>query len=86
MVNVNPTIITKIEKARKQNTALRMAFVDLRKAFDSVWREELWKDFQHLSLEGKFSRIARAEAFIMGTEGKLKWVANLHGGSIAPSA
>ena len=49
------------EKARELNTSLYLAFVDLRKAYDSVNREALWAVLEKkYLLPGKVVRILRA--------------------------
>ena len=49
------------EKAREFNTPLYLAFVDLRKAYDCVNREALWKVLEkRYQLPGKILRILRA--------------------------
>ena len=48
------------EKAREFNTSLYLAFVDLRKAYDSVNRDTLWKILQkRYHLPNKLVRILR---------------------------
>ena len=51
------TITTLMEKAHKHNQTLFLAFIDLRKAFDRVPREQLWEVLAHLGFGGKFLRI-----------------------------
>lgn len=47
-------LTTMIERAQRQRRSLYLAFVDLRKAYDSVWREGLWAVLQEKGLGGKF--------------------------------
>lgn len=44
---------------KKPNSTLYIAFVDLKKAFDKVWREGLWKALERKGLGGKFLRIVK---------------------------
>ena len=53
-------ITTLMERARKKKkSSLFMAFIDLRKAFDSVWREKLWEVLREKKLGGKFLNIVK---------------------------
>ena len=49
--------ITQLRRSRGKKTWL--AFLDLRKAFPSVWREGLWTKMTKLGLGGKFLRICQ---------------------------
>ena len=53
-------LTTLMERARKKkNSNLNIAFVDLRKAFASIWREGLWEVLRESKLGGKFLNITR---------------------------
>lgn len=53
-------LTTLMERTRKtENSSLFVAFIDLRKAFDSVWREGLWKVLEEKTLGGKFLNIVK---------------------------
>ena len=53
-------LTTLIERARKKkNLNLYIAFVDLRKAFASIWSEGLWEVLRESKLGGKFLNITR---------------------------
>ncbi len=53
-------LMNMIERAHKRpNTSLYVAFVDLRKAFDTVWREGLWATLESKGLGGKFMRVVQ---------------------------
>ncbi len=49
--------ISQLRRSKGQKTWL--AFLDLRKAFPSVWREGLWKKMDRYGLGGKFLRVCR---------------------------
>jgi exonuclease III len=49
-----------VERARKQNRALFLIFVDLRKAFDTVRRDRLWMAMSRLGLGGKPMRLIQS--------------------------
>ena len=49
--------LIEIMKARKMK--LFCAFIDFRKAFDSVWRTGLWSQLIKTEIDGKFLRIIR---------------------------
>ena len=56
----NLFILTNImDMAKKENKKLFLAFVDLRKAFDRVWRIGLWAKLAEIGLGGKFLRIVK---------------------------
>ncbi len=48
-----------MEKSREQNKDLYVAFIDLSKAFDTINRELLWKNFSKLGVPPKFLSILR---------------------------
>ena len=50
--------ITQLRRSQGKKTWL--AFLDLRKAFPSVWREGFWGKINKLGLGGKFLRMCRA--------------------------
>ena len=50
--------ITQLRRSQGKKTWL--AFLDLRKAFPSIWREGLWGKMNRLGLGGKFLRMCRA--------------------------
>lgn len=49
-----------VEHILSQKLRLHCAFVDLRKAFDSVYRNGLWFKLFHLGIDGKILRIFKA--------------------------
>ncbi len=51
------TLMGIMAKAKKQKTKLHLAFIDLRKAYDRVWREGLWKCLENRGIKGKSNRI-----------------------------
>ena len=51
-------ILTQVmEQALRKRTKVFLLFLDLRKAFDRVWREGLWRVLQRFGLDGKCSRL-----------------------------
>ena len=44
---------------RSQGKKTWMAFLDLRKAFPSVWREGLWEKMKYYGIDGKFLRLCQ---------------------------
>ena len=48
-----------IEMTRKKKEKLYIAFIDLRKAFDRVWRKGMWKKLKALGIDGKFINIVK---------------------------
>ncbi len=54
------TLMGIMAKANHQKTKLHLAFVDLRKAYDRVWREGLWKCLEARGIKGKSNRIIQS--------------------------
>ena len=60
-----------MEKARESNTSLYLAFVDLKKAYDSVSREALWMVLEkRYYLPGKLVHILKS--LHEGTKGAVR--------------
>jgi hypothetical protein len=56
----NLFVITELmDQAKKKKKPLYMAFVDLRKAYDTVWRGGLWSCLEKKGLGGKFLNIVK---------------------------
>jgi hypothetical protein len=49
-----------IEQQKKRGKGVGLAFLDIRKAYDRVWREGLWKVLEELGYGGKFLSILKA--------------------------
>ena len=57
----NLFVLTSImDRAHKMKKPLYIAFLDLRKAFDRVWREGLWQCLDELGLGGKFLSLVKS--------------------------
>ena len=48
-----------LEKQKKAGKGVAMAFLDLRKAFDRVWREGMWKILEDLGYGGVFLEVVK---------------------------
>ncbi len=56
----NIFILTQVmEEARRRNENYVVAFIDLRKAFDRVWRKGIWKVVRRLKIGKKFIKIVK---------------------------
>ena len=49
-----------IEKSRRGKKKCFLSFIDLRKAYDRIWREGLWKSLERLGFGGKLTAIIKA--------------------------
>ena len=54
------------ELRRKEKKGTYMAFLDVSKAYDTVWHEGLWRKMQQYGVEEKFVRICKG--LYKGTE------------------
>ena len=66
------------ELRRKEKKGTYVAFLDVSKAYDTVWREGLWKKMEQYGIEDKFVRICRGlyegvEASVVLESGKSRW-------------
>ena len=46
-----------IEKAKERKVNLRFNFIDLKSAFDTIWRKALWKMLAHIGINKKIIKI-----------------------------
>ena len=60
---------TKEEKCREQHQDLYMIFIDLTKAFDSVYRQGLWQVLRKIGCPDKFVKVV--ESFHEGMQGRV---------------
>ena len=49
-----------LEMERKRRRKVFMAFLDVRKAYDRVWREALWGKMEGLGFGGRFLDVLKA--------------------------
>lgn len=54
------TLSQVLEMARKRRKKVYMAFLDVRKAYDRVWREALWGKMEGLGFGGRFLDVLKA--------------------------
>ena len=63
------------EKYTEMNRGLYVGYIDFRKAFDSVWREGLWRVMRNLGFEEKIVRVL--ESIYQGTFSAVRAGGNL---------
>ena len=54
------TLTQSLELARQRRKKIFMGFLDVRKAYDKVWREALWEKLQGLGFGGNFLQVLKA--------------------------